>query len=289
MGTLQLNREEYIEQAYFFRVFRERRDENLPTQEILKSIGDEILATTNLPMALDFLKGEILLTGRICDGMKRLDHYFRPFQTYVMSIAEADKSRFDQKIALQVLEREAEYLSKNPTPAGLFNYQFECIARNRIGYDGGMTAMSCDPFFDDDWRDWIMKTRLKLGVTDFADLIYLRSQHFVNEQRRKTGNSNFQPDYAILFQVQEGRIAKANREKDPLFMFAALQRHLGYPAVPRSKPKPSGPVFHPALEQRLQMIEQRMKMLEGEMKGDFDLSKFFAQPPNFEVDSEDSV
>ena len=41
-----LDREEYIEQAYFFRTFHERLDESLPSQEILSSIREEILATT---------------------------------------------------------------------------------------------------------------------------------------------------------------------------------------------------------------------------------------------------
>ena len=103
-----LDREESIEQAYFFRMYRERLDENMPSQEILQNVREEVLATTKLPLALDFLHGEILLTGKISDGMSRLAHYFRPFQTYVMSRAEDDKSRFDQKTALQVLQRESE-------------------------------------------------------------------------------------------------------------------------------------------------------------------------------------
>ena len=98
-----LDREEYIEQAYFFRVYRERLEDSLPSQEILSSIVEEVLATTKLPMALDFLKGEILLTGKMSDGMARLTHYFTPFQTFVMSKAEEDKSRFDQRIALYLM------------------------------------------------------------------------------------------------------------------------------------------------------------------------------------------
>ena len=51
-----LDREEYIEQEYFFRVYRERLLENVPSQEILKTISEEILATTRLPMAIDFMR-----------------------------------------------------------------------------------------------------------------------------------------------------------------------------------------------------------------------------------------
>ncbi|MGH7201526.1 MAG: hypothetical protein ACREJB_13025, partial [Planctomycetaceae bacterium] len=128
MSARFLDREEYIEQAYFFRSFRERLESNLPSQEILASLAEEALATTKLPMAIDFLKGEILLKGKLSDGMARLPHYFTEFQTFVLSKAEEDRARFDQKTALQVLQREAEYLAGQPTPQGLFIYQFECLA-----------------------------------------------------------------------------------------------------------------------------------------------------------------
>lgn len=276
-----LDREEYIEQAYFFRVYRERLAMNVPAQEILSGIAEEALATTKLPMALDFLKGEILLKGKVSEGMARLPHYFRTFQTFIMAKAEADKSRFDQKTALQVLEREAEYLSGSPTPAGLFVYQFECLARNRLGYDRGMEAMAEDPYYERKWRDWIRRARLRLGSTDFADLIYYRSQCYVEDRRRRTGQPDYEPSSPILFGAHEGRIAKANRGKDPLFMFAALQRHLGHPAVPRAKPKPAAPAIHPALENRLQRLEKRVALCESELNGEFDLREFYAKPPDF--------
>lgn len=273
-----LDREEYIEQAYCFRSYRERLDGNLPAQDILATIGEEVLATTKLPLALDFLKGEILLNGKISNGMARLSHYFTPFQTFIMARAEEDKSKFDQTTALLILERHAQYLSGSPIPAGLFLFEFECIARNRLGYNSGMKAVADDPMFNTDWHDWILKTRHQLGSTDFADLIYYRSEHFVNERRRRNQNSRYQPSYKILFGVEEGRIAKANRGKDPLFMFAALQRQLGHPAVPRARTTPATPPIHPALEQRLQRIEARLKIMESEIKDDFDLSKFYVKP-----------
>ena len=37
------------------------------------------------------------------------------------------------------------------------------------------------------------------------------------------------PEKPMLFGEKEGKIAWANRKKDPLYLFAALQRHLGYP------------------------------------------------------------
>jgi len=288
MTEVNLNREEHVEQAYFFRVYWERLEQSLTSQDILATIAEEVLATTRLPMALDFLRGEMLLTGRISDGMSRLPHYFRPFQTFVMSQAEDDRSRFDQTIALLVLQREAEYLTRSATPAGLFVYQFECIARNRLGYDSGLTAIAADPMYDADWQDWIHMTRQSLGTRDFAERIYYRSEYFIQQRRRQTGQPDFQPAARCLFDDQEGRIAWANRGKDPLFLFAALQRQLGYPAVPRAQPTSRTPVLHPALEQRLQRLEKRLQILESETKGNFDLSDFYAKPPDFSKFDDDN-
>src|ERR1700690_4492940 len=128
MSGRPLDREEYIEQTYCFRTFRERLEDNTPAQEILRSLSEELLATTNLPKAVDFLRGEILHAGRLSPGMARLAHYFTPFQTYVMSRAEEERSQFDQKTALLALEPQAEYLAGSPSPADPFIYQFKTIA-----------------------------------------------------------------------------------------------------------------------------------------------------------------
>ncbi|MBI1346973.1 hypothetical protein GC163_11865 [bacterium] len=276
-----LDREEYIEQAYFFRVFGERLDENQPSQEILNDIREEILTTTRLPLAIDVLRGELMHSGRLSQGMRVLGHYFTPFQAYVMQKAEEDKLKFDQRTALLIFEREAKYRSESPTAAGLFIYQFECLARNRLGYDRGLEAIAGDPMYDALWQEFILKTKRRLGEKEFSDLIYYRSEWFV-EEKRKT-----RPDYAatvpMLFGRSEGRIAKANRGKDPLYLFAALQRQLNYPAVPRAKP-PTPLELPPQLEQRLQRLEKRLQLMEGESQGKLDLSEFLAQPPHFADD-----
>ncbi|HEU5116249.1 MAG TPA: hypothetical protein VFT74_06175, partial [Isosphaeraceae bacterium] len=77
-----LDREEYIEQAYFFHTFRERLIDGLPAQDILARIGDELLSSTRLPLAVSFLETEAKVSGLIGPAMKRLSHYFAPFQTY---------------------------------------------------------------------------------------------------------------------------------------------------------------------------------------------------------------
>ena len=277
-----LDREEYIEQAYFFRTFLERLNEDLPSQEILASIREEILATTKLPLALDVLRGELMLKGKLCEGMTLLSHYFAPFQAFVMQQAEQDRTKFDQRVAFQILEREAKYRSETASPAGLFVYQFECLARNRLGYHDGMAAIAADPMFDADWRDWIRKARQQLGTVEFADLIYYRSEFFV-EERRKTSGPDYVSSTPILFGRQEGRIARANRGKDPLYLFAALQRHLGFPTVPRSQGAGEFKL-HPLLELRISRLEKRLQLLESESQGKLDLSEFYVKSPEFTDD-----
>lgn len=275
MSNSPLEREEYIEQAYFFRVYRERLEQNMPAQEILESALDEVLSTTKLPYALEFLKGEMLLHGRISEGMARLGHYFTPFQAFVMSRAEEDRSQFDHRMALLVLEREAEYRAQPASPQGLFIYQFECISRNKLGFDRGFSAMAEDPAYSTEWADWILRSRLLLGTIEFADLIYLRSEQALLEERRKRHDPNYRPELAPLFGFKEGRIAKANRGKDPLYMFSALQRQLGYPAVPRPVRSSDNHLSPTALEARLRLLEKRVQIMDTEMKGDLDLGQFY--------------
>ena len=155
-----LDREEYIEQAYFFRVLDERiREENVILQDLLLSVREEILSTTRLPMAIDFIATELKHMGVFAPALKRMGHYFTPFQTFVAAESENERGRFDLNVALKILEREAIYRADNPPPQGVFLYQFECLARNRLGYDKGMEAISRDPVFDDAWREWILIVR----------------------------------------------------------------------------------------------------------------------------------
>ncbi|MFN0052379.1 MAG: hypothetical protein ACKV0T_09310 [Planctomycetales bacterium] len=278
MPGTPLEREEYVEQAYFFRTFRERLEANVPAQEILATIHEEVLSTTKLPLAIEFLRGEIVHAGRLSVGMAHLAHYFTPFQTFVFAQCEADRSRFDQRTALEVLQFEAQYRAGQHTPAGLFVYQFEAISRNKLGYDRGMESISQDPLFDHTWRDWIMLVKRQLGAMDFADLMFLYSDEFVMERRRSLGDAQFQPAHPILFGAKEGRIAKANRGKDPLYMFAALQRHLGYPTVPRLRATFGPEKEIPEMHAKLAQLEKRLHLVEAELKGNLDLSQFVVKP-----------
>ena len=79
----------------------------------------------------------------------------------------------------------------------------------------------------------------------------------------------------MLFGQKEGRIALANRRKDPLLLFAALNRHLGYPAVPKLDPIDQTHEILPSLIRRVDRLETRLKLVEEEQKGGIDLTKFY--------------
>ena len=271
-----LDREEYVEQAYFFRAYRERLADGVPSQEILAQVREELLSNTRLPVALEVIEGELLLRGQLVDGMQHLGHYFTPFQIFVIGQSEDEKAKFDQYTALHVLEKEAEYRAEEPTPQGLFIYHFEAISRNHLGYDHGLVAVAADPIYTEEFREWILRIRTELGTIDFADMIYVRSEQMVFDQRRQRGDADWEADYPILFGAKEGRIAKANRSKDPLYMFAALQRQLHYPVVPRTQ-KAREIELDPVLERRLVIIEKRLQLAEAELKGGVDLTEFYAR------------
>ncbi len=278
-----LDREEYIEQEYFFRVYRERLLEGVPSQEILQTIHEELLATTRLPMAIDFLRAEIMHNGRISEAMSRLPHYFSAFQAFVMNRAEDDESRFEQRVALRILEQESHYRAAEPRMAGLFIYQLECIARHRLGYTEGLRAMADDPVYSEEWTSWIRRLAANLGTRELSELIFQVSEHFYTRRSAaaRTGSGAVAQERGlVLFGEQEGRIARANIARDPLYLFAALQRHLGYPSVPQTTSADATEKLPGFLEARLQKIEQKMKILEMETKGGLDLSRFYKPGEN---------
>jgi hypothetical protein len=271
MATV-LDREEYVEQSHFFRTFRERLAYNLAAQEILERLHEEILSTTRLPMAIQFLATEIKHTGLLGSGFARLPHYFTAFQNFVISQAEQEGQRFSMATALLVLERLANYLAEKPTRPGLFVYQFETISRNRLGYDDGLAAMAADPLYDQNWVDYFEMVKRQVGSIDFGDLIYVRSDFYVIDQRRN--DPAYEPPVPPLFGEKEGKIARASRGRDPLFLFAALQRQLGYPEVPRAKERDDATTKLEIMQTKMRELETRVKLLEGEVKGNVDLSQF---------------
>ncbi len=283
----QLPREEYIEQEYFFRTFRERLDDNVPSQEILKTIQEEILSTCQLPVAVDILRTEMMHSGRMGPAMARMSHYFSAFQTYVVENAEDDRSRFEQRTALQILEREARYRAADVSPAGLFMYQLECLARNRLGYQDGLKAMAADEIYDPRWKQWFQFLVLQIGVSELAALVYRASENFQLRRSSQEEESGNPPDDSsqVLFGNQEGRIARANVGRDPVYFFAALQRQLNYPSVPLPRRTETMKIA-PAVEARFLRIEQRLKLLEMEQRGGIDLQKFYGKHRDINAEDE---
>ncbi len=269
--SVVLERDEWIEQIYFFRTFRERLAEQLPAQDILQRAHEELLTTTKLPLAVQFIAAELRHTGLLQNGFAKLPHYFTPFQAFVIRQAEEDNQKFSMPTALLVLEREATFKANNPSPQGLFVYHFETIARNRLGYDAGMKAAAGDPAYDAEWRDYLDLVRRQVGTYDFSDLVYVRSELYVIDQRRK--RPDYQPKRKPLFGEKEGKIAKASHGRDPLYLFSALQRQLNYPEVPRPRPKDD---VNSKLEQvlvKLRDMEARLRITESELRGTFDPTK----------------
>ena len=180
------------------------------------------------------------------------------------------------RVALEVLRSEAEYRAAGASPQGLSVFHFEILCRNRLRYDQGLTAVAADPWYDENWRDWLLFVRRQVGIIDFADLVFVRSQ-FYHQRREAHAGESLPPEKPILFGEKEGKIAFANRQRDPLFLFAALQRHLGYPPVPRAKRPDESAQLVPTLLRRVERLEQRTKLLEEENRdGTFDLTKFYA-------------
>lgn len=273
-----LDRDEYVEQAFFFEAAVERLKKGEPMQELLSGMRDEVLSTTRLPMALDYMLAELNHAGTMSSAMRKLTHYFTTFQAYIIGESEDDRGKFDIRTAFQLLHCEAKYRATQPSPVGMFFFHFESLCRNRLRYDFGLAAVAQDPIYDKRWAKWIMETRRKIETIGIADLVYVASEYYLERQSRR-GLEDLPMPEEVLFAAKEGKIALANRAKEPLRLFEALQRQLNYPAVPRAVAQ------HDPLEQltqlmrRIERMEVRMKMMEEEQReGSIDLSKFYRPP-----------
>ena len=81
-----------------------------------------------------------------------------------------------------------------------------------------------------------------------------------------------------LFGEKEGKIARANHGREPLFLFAALQRQLNYPEVPRPRPKDDTHARMDALQTKLREMEARLRLVEGELRGHIHLIASHTMP-----------
>lgn len=272
-----LERAEYVEQAHFFKILGQRLPEQTPLQDLLESLRYELLGSTRLPMAVGFLLTELRHSGMMSPAMQRLGHYFNPYQAYLVGEAEAERGQFDMRVAVRILQAEAEYRAGGVSPQGIFFFQFESISRNRLRYGPGLKAISQDPLYDEVWTEFILEVRNQVGLIDLADLIFMRSEDYL--QRRAAAGADNSAMSPALFGEKEGRIAFANRRKDPLYLFSAMQRHLGYPPVPRPEPPDTSKELIPLLMRRMERLEARLKLVEEESREGIDLSKFYGDRP----------
>lgn len=63
-----------------------------------------------------------------------------------------------------------------------------------------------------------------------------------------------------------------------------MQRHLGYPPVPRPKKSEQTPNLIPQLQTKIDRLEQRLKLLEEDAKGGIDITKFYGPPKDAELE-----
>jgi len=270
-----LERAEYIEQTHLFGLLGERIVEQVPIQELLEQVQFELSASTQLPMAVSFLLTELKHSGIMAPAMKRLPHYFVPFQTYVISEAERDSGKFDMRIALKILQAEASFRADSASREGMFFFQFEALCRNRLRYDAGLKAIASDPTYDPVWVNFILELRMQIGFVDFADYLFMHSDDY--RQRLIAAGEPIEGKGPFIFGRHEGRIAFSGRQRDPLFLFAALQRHLGYPQVPRPVVVDRTIELVPQLQRRVDRLETRLQLLEQENRTGIDITKFYGK------------
>jgi hypothetical protein len=162
----------------------------------------------------------------------------------------------------------------------MFFFQFETICQNHLDYDYGLRAMAGDGIYDEVWRKWILSIRHRVGLVDLADLVYVHSEHYVARRKKNSEFEDLDGDSEIpevvLFGEKEGRIALANRGKEPMYLFSALQRQLNYPAVPRPTKKDPIDDLIPKMVKQLERLEMRTKLMEDEQRDrGIDLSQFY--------------
>ena len=87
------------------------------------------------------------------------------------------------------------------------------------------------------------------------------------------------PKFPTLFGEKEGKIARANRGRDPLYLFSALQRQLGYPEVPRPRrPDEAEARDRPARTAGRPAREPAQGRREPTSSNDVDLSQVLVKP-----------
>ena len=273
----------------------ERLRENMPAQEILGIVREEILATTKLPMAIDFMLAELRHLGAFsARPWSGCTHYFTPFQCFVMQEAENDTA------AVRPARR-----ARNPRPRGRVprrgrrrgracsSTSSKCSAATGWATTRGWRPSPATRRIDETWRNWILTVRRQIGMVDLADLIFVHSE-FYHERKpqRRAGRPRPSADapHGRGARPRAFRRCSASRKaaspgpiggKDPLLLFAALHRQLGYPEAPRAAA--GGPRGAACCRRWLagsNSSKRRLKLVEEEQRGGINLEQFYAEKQN---------
>ena len=124
--------------------------------------------------------------------------------------------------------------------------------------------MQGDPSYDAVKREYVDTVRRQIGLVDFPDLIFLRSDYYV-ELCNGGRIRNTQPRWGAAFRrLVQARKRTLTAGRDPLYPFAAAQRQLGYPEVPRPKPRRHGFGRSRRCRRKLREMDLRIKLMESE-------------------------
>ena len=269
-----LDRDEYVEQAYFFRVFRERLADNLPAQDILTRVHEELLSSTRLPYAVQFLVAELKHSGLLANGFCETAALLHSVPGVRRSgRPRTRRSGFRCRRPCSSWNARRSSRPRSPTKPGLFIYQFETIARNRLGYLDGTAAVAADPIYDADWRAFIGGLPRQVGDIDFADLVYLRSELY------RAGAAARESVLRAVAAAAVRREGGEDRQGEPQPRPAvSLRRAPATTRVSRSatllRSATTARSKWEKLETKLRELETRLKLAEGELRGNVDLSQF---------------
>ena len=89
-----------------------------------------------------------------------------------------------------------------------------------------------------------------------------------------------------VFGAKEGKIGKASRGREPVYLFSALQRQLGYPEVPKPNQRDDLKTKLDVITGKLKELEQRLRLAEGGLRGGIDLSQL-GKPDILKKDDEE--
>jgi len=232
------------------------------------------LSLTRLPLAIQFLATELKHTGLLSSGFARLPHYFAPFQAFVIRQSEEEKRRFALETALLILGAGKRNIARasRRRPASSFT-SFEVLSRNRLGYDQGLQAMQADPFYAEAWQKYVEMVRRHVGVVDFADLVYLRSQFYVLEQQ-PAGPPTMSRRWSHCSARRRARSPKRIAAGTLCICLPPCSAKLGYPEVPKPQPRddPGEQSRKPSPPSR--ELEMRASCSRRSNEGQVDLSPF---------------